>query len=276
MSFKICFAALTLSASVAAGENMKLAQLLSLQQHLVEHFEEGQAEYGHAHFNDLAPLYDEPAPLDGECPLGFTRVGCCKCVHNKNAQSAHLGGALPGEEDERPVLHSALDAEKHHKVVPAKPASPEDATKDEPKQAPEKKSKLTMSTTEEQAKRKMHPKPAPAAAKAEEKTPEPVAPPQPVVTYDCPKGFTFEARGKHSNDACRMPMSYDLGAGVDHHCLSCQYSYGRWLETCEENFVRNGCCTCTPHCPEGMVMDYWEQNDIAKNNYVCLIRASSY
>ena len=70
-----------------------------------------------------------------------------------------------------------------------------------------------------------------------------------------------------------MPMSYDLGSGFDHHCIDCHYSYGRWMDKCAPNFARNGCCTCTAQCPEGMVMQYWEQTDIEKNNYVCLISA---
>ena len=69
-----------------------------------------------------------------------------------------------------------------------------------------------------------------------------------------------------------MPMSYDLGTGVEHACMHCHYSFGRWVEQCADHFRRNGCCTCTPVCPEGMVMDYWEQHDVTKNNYVCLLR----
>ena len=70
-----------------------------------------------------------------------------------------------------------------------------------------------------------------------------------------------------------MPMSYDLGSGFDHHCVDCHYSFGRWTDKCAPHFARNGCCTCTPQCPEGMVMHYWEQSDFQKNNYVCLISA---
>ena len=69
-----------------------------------------------------------------------------------------------------------------------------------------------------------------------------------------------------------MPESYHLGTGFDHACHNCHYSYGRWLERCEEHFVRNGCCTCTPTCPEGMVMDFMPVDDEKKNDYVCLIK----
>ena len=68
-----------------------------------------------------------------------------------------------------------------------------------------------------------------------------------------------------------MPLSYDLGHGFEHECHDCHYSYGRWLDRCAINFVRNGCCTCTPQCPIGMVMEFWHQDSQEMNNYVCLI-----
>ena len=94
----------------------------------------------------------------------------------------------------------------------------------------------------------------------------------------CPEGFIYEAKDTQDQapfklEACRMPMSYDLGSGYDHECFDCHYSYGRWLDRCAEHFVRNGCCTCTPHCPEGMVMDTWKQDSHDKNNFVCIIRS---
>ncbi len=70
-----------------------------------------------------------------------------------------------------------------------------------------------------------------------------------------------------------MPNSYHLESGFDTACHDCHYSYGRWLDKCGENFVRNGASTCTPICPEGMVMDYWHQEDEKISNYVCLIKS---
>ena len=78
-----------------------------------------------------------------------------------------------------------------------------------------------------------------------------------------------------------MPKSYVLdidemaGHGVEHHLYrhrhqEAHYSYGRWLDRCAEHFVRNGCCTCTPHCPDGMVMDKWPISNPEKSDYVCL------
>ena len=93
----------------------------------------------------------------------------------------------------------------------------------------------------------------------------------------CPEGFFYEAKKKAAYgqrdliSVCRMPLSYDLGTGFDHACHDCHYSYGRWLDSCKPNFVRNGCCTCTPICPEGWVMDFWKQDSAEKSNYVCLI-----
>ena len=79
-----------------------------------------------------------------------------------------------------------------------------------------------------------------------------------------------------------MPLSYDLvvdetlGYGVEHHLYrhrhqEAHYSYGRWLDRCAPHFVRNGCCTCTPHCPAGMIMDNWRTDNHSKSHYVCLI-----
>ena len=54
-----------------------------------------------------------------------------------------------------------------------------------------------------------------------------------------------------------MPDSYHVGHGYTEPCAHCDYSYGRWFDPCDEFFVRNGCCVCTPYCPEGMIMSYW-------------------
>ena len=68
-----------------------------------------------------------------------------------------------------------------------------------------------------------------------------------------------------------MPNSFNVHEDdLFKTCKDCHYSYGRWLEKCPENFVRNGCCTCTPICPIGMTMEKWQQNDKGKNNYVCM------
>ena len=71
-----------------------------------------------------------------------------------------------------------------------------------------------------------------------------------------------------------MPKSIHMESGFDHGCHDCHYSYGRWMEKCPENFVKNGAATCTPVCPEGMVMDYWLQENEDINNFVCLIKAT--
>ena len=79
-----------------------------------------------------------------------------------------------------------------------------------------------------------------------------------------------------------MPMSYDLeindhvGYGVEHQLYrhmhqDSHYSYGRWTDRCADHFVRNGCCTCTPHCPEGMIIDKWAVSSESKNDHVCVI-----
>lgn len=143
-----------------------------------------------------------------------------------------------------------------------------------------------MHTTEEQARSKQDPKPTQKDQKDRKSDTEKAKVDEKSVSYEkkttpeveCPKGFTYETKERKDSapwkiEACRMPMSYDLGSGFEHHCTDCHYSYGRWLDKCAENYTRNGCCTCTPHCPEGMVLDLWPQKKVDVNNYVCLMRS---
>jgi len=221
---------------------------------------------------------------DGHCPDGSTRIGCCKCIVDLHANPSHLaGGVVPHDEEEEdmPVMHAAdhvnSEIDPHHSHPAEKPlgsaAEKPDSHKKLGEEIPvEKKMKFAMSTTEEQTKSKTV-KPVATSAKAEaKKAEEKPVPEKPKSADRCPKGFLYEQKADSMKEACRMPMSYDLGQGHDYPCDDCHYSYGRWLDRCDENFVRNGCCTCTPSCPEGMVMDYWEQSEVEKNNYVCLIR----
>lgn len=135
--------------------------------------------------------------------------------------------------------------------------------------------KFKMSTTEEQA--RSRPKELIEAEEEQERKKRAAADAEPKLKPEdqCPEGFFYEFKKVQSTggkvEVCRMPLSYDLGTGFDHQCHDCHYSYGRWLEKCADNFVRNGCCTCTPICPEGWVMDYWRQDSADKSNYVCLI-----
>lgn len=71
-----------------------------------------------------------------------------------------------------------------------------------------------------------------------------------------------------------MPFSYHSGHGHLEQCTHCVYSYGRWFTPCEANYVRNGCCLCTPQCPDGMPMAVWPHKDL--NDYVCLIPAHEH
>ena len=71
-----------------------------------------------------------------------------------------------------------------------------------------------------------------------------------------------------------MPFSYHGGHGHLEQCHRCVYSYGRWFEPCEENYVRNGCCLCTPQCPDGMPMAVWPHSEL--NDYVCLVPAHEH
>ena len=239
------------------------------------------------HFNDAVRYTDMTE--DGHCPEGSTRIGCCKCILDPHPNPSHLAGGVPHDEEEEdmPVMDANANvnsdpyAHRSHPTVEdhehsAKRVGSADEKPDSQKKAAEetpakKTMKLAMSTSEEQTKSKTV-KPAATKAKTEAKKAE-ETPEQPKSDDRCPRGFQFEKHAESAKKACRMPMSYDLGQGHDYPCEDCHYSYGRWLDPCDEHFVRNGCCTCTPICPEGMAMDYWEQTEVEKNNYVCLIRS---
>ena len=79
---------------------------------------------------------------------------------------------------------------------------------------------------------------------------------QRVVDTRCPDLFEFIEKAD-GQKACIMPDSYHVGHGYTEPCTHCDYSYGRWFDKCDEFFVRNGCCVCTPYCPDGMIMSYW-------------------
>ena len=71
-----------------------------------------------------------------------------------------------------------------------------------------------------------------------------------------------------------MPFSYHAGHGHLEQCSHCVYSYGRWFSPCDEHYVRNGCCLCTPQCPDGMPMAVWPHHELS--DYVCLIPAHEH
>ena len=84
---------------------------------------------------------------------------------------------------------------------------------------------------------------------------------QRFVDTRCPDLFEFIEKPDGSQ-ACIMPDSYHVGHGYTEACDHCDYSYGRWFDKCDEFFVRNGCCICTPYCPEGMIMSYWTWQEL--------------
>ena len=58
----------------------------------------------------------EPVPEDGKCPIGYSRIGCCKCILAPHAQSDHIGKehfGLP-ETEMMPVIHGSAETHKEH------------------------------------------------------------------------------------------------------------------------------------------------------------------
>lgn len=57
------------------------------------------------HFNESG-LVNEPMPENGECPAGFTRIGCCKCILGHNANDKNMADE-GSKQDSMPVIHGA-------------------------------------------------------------------------------------------------------------------------------------------------------------------------
>ena len=49
----------------------------------------------------------EPVPENGECPEGYARIGCCKCVLSGHADSQHLMREHIDPEPELFKIHGA-------------------------------------------------------------------------------------------------------------------------------------------------------------------------
>ena len=54
-----------------------------------EGFTNTQSQDYKEHFNESG-LVNEPMPENGECPAGFTRIGCCKCILGHNANNKNM------------------------------------------------------------------------------------------------------------------------------------------------------------------------------------------
>ena len=121
MSFKSICLTLAITASVSMAEKMKLAELMNLQTQLVDELDLGHTEpevdhKGDSKHREHIPHYNtalerltmdhETVDADGHCPIGFARVGCCKCIHDIHADAGHLGGRARVEEEEfTPTIH---------------------------------------------------------------------------------------------------------------------------------------------------------------------------
>ena len=112
-SLKSLTLSLALTASVTQAN---LAQLLNLQSEMVaeientypEHLEEEHHSSEH-HFNEMA--WETLGHEEGaHCPVGFTRVGCCKCVHDALSATHHI--AEIGHDT--PQIHGS---DGHHEIM---------------------------------------------------------------------------------------------------------------------------------------------------------------
>jgi len=112
---------------------------------------EGRHPGSKVHFNEVG-MRHEPMPEDGECPAGYTRIGCCKCILSPHADQQHI--ASEGElKSHMPVIHGSPDTkeqDKKEKVLKAKKIAEEQESNSEVTGSfTVKRSKFHMSTSEE-------------------------------------------------------------------------------------------------------------------------------
>ena len=194
MSFSSLTCVLAITAGVCAAESSRLAELISLQSEMQDgvidshhavyehHALEGHHgleghhpltydhDLAHAHFNDVhrnpvhfneAGMRHEPMPEDGECPAGYTRIGCCKCILSPHADNDHIAADREHEADRSPVIHGTPETLSEHEREKDARSKKEAKEEEEPvvhEEAP-KRSKFHMSTSEEQTKTKREVKP---------------------------------------------------------------------------------------------------------------------
>ena len=146
MSFKSICAALALTASVSHADKMSLQQLMMLQNEMVDHLDESErheAQYSHheslhldpanrydmghdepevdhgidsEHKEDLEPINEmkwdtlhQTADISGNvhCQFGYKKIGCCKCVLDKDAPQHHIADV--DHMDLHPSIHGMVD-----------------------------------------------------------------------------------------------------------------------------------------------------------------------
>ena len=112
-----------MTAAVSQAEKTRLAELLNLQSHFVDHMDEGQTnsevdhQSGYGHYNTMkwSTINPDTLDTDGEmhCPTNYKRIGCCKCVLDDHAPEHHIVGTE--HHDLSPSIHgSNLEANANY------------------------------------------------------------------------------------------------------------------------------------------------------------------
>ena len=104
-----------MTAAVSQAEKTRLAELLNLQSHFVDHMDEGQTnsedghQSGYGHYNTMkwSTINPDTLDTDGEmhCPTNYKRIGCCKCVLDDHAPEHHIVGTE--HHDLSPSIHGS-------------------------------------------------------------------------------------------------------------------------------------------------------------------------
>lgn len=119
---KSLYSALALTAAVSYAESSRLAELLSLQSTLLDHMDLGhtEPEVDHKgdskhvehieHFNDIIHT-----DTHGQCPLGYVKMGCCKCIADIDRAARNV--SEHHSDYENPTIHGShygyIEHEEH-------------------------------------------------------------------------------------------------------------------------------------------------------------------
>ena len=112
-----------MTAAVSQAEKTRLAELLNLQSHFVDHMDEGQTnsevdrQSGYGQYNTMkwSTINPDTLDTDGEmhCPTNYKRIGCCKCVLDDHVPEHHIVGTE--HHDLSPSIHgSNLEANANY------------------------------------------------------------------------------------------------------------------------------------------------------------------
>lgn len=129
--YKSIYSVLAFTAAVSHADKLSLAELMNLQTDMVDHLDLGHTEpevdhrgdsehiehiqhwnemdLGHTepevdytkehmehtqHWNDVTTFHEIDLGTEEFCPIGYSLIGCCKCILDPHAATRHLTGGF--------------------------------------------------------------------------------------------------------------------------------------------------------------------------------------